>query len=165
VRIAAAQLSQRRLAEHDRAGLSQLLGHERVAVGKIVLEQDGTERRRHSSHVELVFHDEGDAVQRPREPRLLERGVQTIGFLQRLRVDRDDRIERRTLLVVRLDAIEIQLHQTPRRQRPAFVGGVDLLDRRLEQAERPALGAALPRSSNDDPGREQPGSNRAPTVV
>jgi hypothetical protein len=48
-------------------------------------------------------------VQRPDRTRRRHRGIEPIGFLPCARVDGLDRVERRAGLVVRLDALQIQL--------------------------------------------------------
>ena len=49
---------------------------------------------------------------------------------------RDDRVDLRTVLVVRLDAIEIGVHQRARREPAGLVLGVHVFDGRVDELER-----------------------------
>ena len=133
--VAAAELAERRLAEKDDAGLPQLGDDEGVVARHVVLEQHRAERRRHAFDVALVLHDDRDAVQRTDEAGCLECGIEPVGFFQRGWIERNDRIDRRALLIVGGDAVEIGLHQRTGRERPGLIGSMDVGDRRFEEFE------------------------------
>ena len=64
-----------------------------------------------------------------------ECGVEPVGFFQRGRIDRDQRVDRRPLLVIGRDPIEIGLYELPDRERPGLIGRMNVGDRRFEQLE------------------------------
>jgi hypothetical protein len=109
--------------------LPQPLDDEGVAGWAVVLEHQGAFGRGHAGGVDLVLHHDRNAVHRPDErARLLERGVQRVRLLEGAWVDRDDAVDRRPLLVVRVDAVQAALDQPMRGQRSRLVGGVHLID-------------------------------------
>jgi hypothetical protein len=57
-----------------------------------------------------------------------ERGIETIGFFERIRIDADDRVDRWTFFVIGLDAIEIHLHQLPAGESAGSVGGMNVVN-------------------------------------
>jgi hypothetical protein len=70
-------------------------------------------------------------MKRPDETGLGLPGVERVGGDERVRIDHDDRVERRPLLVVRLDAVEIHLHELPAGDLARFERGVDVGDGRF----------------------------------
>ena len=70
-------------------------------------------------------------MQRAHRAGLRELCVERVGGGERVRVDHDDRVERRTLLVVRLDPIDVALHQLATGQLLGLERGVDVGDRRF----------------------------------
>ena len=109
--VAAAELAEGRFGENDGAGFFELVDDEGIAVGIIIFEQQRAQSRRHRRRVALVFHDDRDAVQRTDRTRGFERGVEAVGFFERVGIERNDRIDRRAFFVIGVDAIEIHLHQ------------------------------------------------------
>ena len=119
------------LREHDGAGLADALDLERVFVGDEPLKCKGARRRGQVARLEVVLHDHRNAVQRANEPFAPETGVERVGGAQRVRVHDDDRVDRRSFLVVGLDAREVLRDKRVARETIAFEGGVDLCDGRL----------------------------------
>jgi hypothetical protein len=74
-------------------------------------------------------------VQRADEAGPAIRRIEPVRLFERLRVERDDGIDARSVLVVRLDSIEVELDELPYRQRSRLVAAVDLRDRRLHDVE------------------------------
>ena len=64
------------------------------------------------------------------------RGIEPVRLLERVGVDRNDRIDAGALPIVGLDAIEIELDELPRRERAGGVGAMDLRNRRFHDVER-----------------------------
>ena len=126
--VARAHLAQRRLGEENRAGRPEARCDKAIAPRKMALEQDRSHRRRHAVDIGLVLHDHRDAVQRAGRAGLLEGRVEARGLVQRVGVQRDDRIERRAVPVIGLDPLEIGFDQRPRRQRSRAIGRVDVRD-------------------------------------
>ena len=135
VRVAAAQLAQRRLGDENRPGLFEPGDDEGIPARHVILEQHRAERGRHSGDVGLVLHDERDSVQGSDEARHPERCVEPVGVLQRARIDRYQGVDPGALLVIGLDPVEIHLHQLPRAQCRGPVGRVNVGDRRLHDIE------------------------------
>src|SRR5690606_34781498 len=91
----------------------------------------------------VVLDDDRDAVQRAGQPAgAREQRVQRVRDRTRVRVHRDDRVERGAALVERLDALEVQVHEPARGQAAVQERGVDLRDGGLFDLE-PALPRAL----------------------
>ena len=62
-------------------------------------------------------------------------GIERVGGFPRARIDGGDGVQRRALLVVRLDAREIRLNQLPRRHFARRHGALQLIDRLLHDVE------------------------------
>ena len=93
------------LGENDCAGLAQLGNHRSVGVGDVAVQCDGAERGRNARGLRLILHDNRHAVQRALQlPGGGERGVQPGGLVPRSGVHRHDRVERRPVAVVGVDA-------------------------------------------------------------
>ncbi len=120
--VSPAKLSERSLRQHDGAGRSQLFDDERIFVGKVVAEHDGTQSGWHPNRVHLVLEDDGDAVKGSNRPRGMGERVQPVSLLQRSRIDGDDRIDRGPIAIEAFDAVDIELHQFPTRQLSRPVG-------------------------------------------
>ena len=75
-------------------------------------------------------------------------GVERAGGLQRARVDLDDRIQARALLVVGVDAREVQRDEALVRQGVGRDGGLDVRDARGQKVERSGLRAPAISSSD-----------------
>lgn len=126
----------RRLAEQDGASGVQL-GHDGGVLSRnVALERRGAEARLNSLGLGLVFDAERDPVQRPHElARLLVDGIQLGRSLERRRVERHVRVERRALLVVCSNAIEVQLGERHAGEGASLVRRVDVCDCRLFHLE------------------------------
>ena len=126
----------RRLAEQEGAGGVQL-GHDGGVLSRnVALERRGAEARLDALGLGLVFDAERDAVQRPHElARLLVDGIQLGRSLERRRVERHVRVERRALLVVCSNAIEVQLGERHAGEGASLVRRVDVCDCRLFDLE------------------------------
>ena len=61
--------------------------------------------------IHLILHDDGNTLKRVNEARGFESSVQPIRLPKGLGIDRDDRIEARTFLVIGFDAVQVKLHQ------------------------------------------------------
>ncbi len=93
-------------------------------------------RRGEVAGVDVVLHDERNAVQRPDQPAgRFQPRVETLGLCQRLVVDGDDGVEGRSALVVGLDAGEVGGDDVAGGGGAGEVGGLDRLDRRLFRCE------------------------------
>ena len=88
--VAAAEFAERRFAENHRAGFVQLFRDEGVTIGKVIFEQQRAQGRRHAFDIGLIFHDHRNAVQRTDGAGGLVRRVETVGFFERVGIDRDD---------------------------------------------------------------------------
>ena len=74
-------------------------------------------------------------MQRTDGPGDLVRSIEAIGFLERVGVDRDQRVDRRALLVEGLDAVEIHLHHLAAGELAGFIGVVNVVDGRFDEIE------------------------------
>jgi hypothetical protein len=108
---------------------------EGVARGLPPLEGEGAGAGGEVDRLEVVLHDRRHAVQRADEAVAGVASVERVGGCERGRVDHDDRVDGRAVLVVRLDAAQVALHQLPARQRARAEGGVHVGDRRLLDAK------------------------------
>ena len=75
-------------------------------------------------------------MHRTGQPGLLELRVEPIGLVERARIDGDDRVERGSALVIRVDPIEVLLRQRAGGQGAPRERGVDVGDRRFNDLER-----------------------------
>jgi hypothetical protein len=136
VGAAGRELRQVHLREDHRPGITQPLDHERVVGRNRSVQQHRSAGGREIERIEVVLQHDGDAVQR-RPPALgLPLGVQRARLLERLRVERDDRVQAGALFVVGLDPRQAQLHEPFARHRPGFHRRGELLDRRRVQFQR-----------------------------
>jgi hypothetical protein len=78
----------------------QLGDNEAVPLGYVIFEQYRAESGGYALHVRLILDDDRYTVQRADEARSFEPGIEPISFFQCLRVERDDRVYRRALLVI-----------------------------------------------------------------
>jgi hypothetical protein len=62
-------------------------------------------------------------------------GVESVGFLERFGVERNDGVDIGTLLVERFDAIEVGLHQLAAGQLTGFISGMNIIDCRFQNVE------------------------------
>ena len=82
----------------------------------------------------------------------LSLGVQRARRFERARVDREDRVETRSLLVVGVDAIQIQLNEPFIRQCARGDCGLDIANGGGQQIERTGLGVRTRRGDERDRG-------------
>ena len=82
-------------------------------------------------------------MQRANQPGGFECDVQLVGIFEGLGIERDDRIDRRSLLVIRCDAIQIKLDELAAGKLLRFVGDMNLFDGRLHEAEGLPLAPAI----------------------
>ena len=113
-RDARGELVQVRLADDDRAGVAQLRHHERVAAGREAGERDRSAGRRHVRGRVVVLDDNRDAVQRPARAARGALAVERVGLVERVRVERDHRVERRPGVVVGADARQVGFDEVAR---------------------------------------------------
>ncbi len=85
--------------------------------------------------LEIILHDHRHAMQRPGKSGLRETPVQLLGLFLHVRIQHHDGIDRRPVLVVGLDALQIIAHQFPASKSPRLHGVVDLRDRCLDDVE------------------------------
>ena len=136
MRIAAAELAKRRLAEEDRAGGARLGDREAFRSGLVVAKQDRPEGRLHAFDVDLILHDDRNAVQRTyKAPVAFEGGVERRRFVASVWVGGNQRIDRRAFLIVGLDARQIEFDQLTRGQLAAPEGCVHVGNRCLDNVE------------------------------
>src|ERR1041385_2518330 len=100
-----------------------------------MLKEGGTQRRWHPSHIHLVFHNNWNAVQGPDKPGGSKRNVETICLFERAGIDVYDCVEMGTLVVVRLDTIQIEPDELLSGQTPGFVGRMNIIDGGLDHLE------------------------------
>ena len=86
--------------------------------------------------IDVVLDDDRNAVQRRARALGLALGIHRARGLERLRIDGDHRVQRRTLAIVGIDARQEHLHQPLRGQRALGKRGVDVGDRRRIQIDR-----------------------------
>jgi hypothetical protein len=70
-------------------------------------------------------------VQRADRTRRFVGRIKLVRIRERVRIDRDDRVDHRAFLVIGRDAVEIELRQLMRGQRAGLVRRLDGIDRRL----------------------------------
>lgn len=98
-------------------------------------------RRGHAAHVDVVLHRDRNAVQRTSPSTVSPLPIQRTRDFDRTGINREDRPELRTLLVVRLDPIQIESNETFVRQ-PACIDSVlDVGDTGRKEVESTPLGA------------------------
>ena len=107
-------LAQVGLAEDDRAGRAQSRHHERVLRRHRSLERQRPGGGHHAiAGVDVVLDDDRDTVQRTARTARPSFVVQRVGDGQRVRVDLDDRSQRRSLPIDLLDPAQIELGDLP----------------------------------------------------
>ena len=98
-------------------------------------------RGRHLDRLVVVLDEDRNAVQRSARAPRRALGVERVGRLARARIDGDDRVQRRPLLVVGVDARQIEVDELPRRHLSRLHRALQLLDRLLRHVERPRPGS------------------------
>ena len=112
--IASSELTQRAFRQDDRSGFFQLLRDKGILVRVVVLEEDRAQRGWHSPGVNLILENDRNTVKWTGQTGGFECGIESVGFFESLRIDRNDRIDRWSLLVICLDAIQVELNQLVR---------------------------------------------------
>jgi hypothetical protein len=120
----------------DGARRPQLLHHERIVGRDGSFEQHGAAGGRQIERVVVVLQHDGDAVERRARTFRLALGVERARGLERFRIQRNDRVQRRTLAIVGLNSSQTALHQLLGRQRARVEGGVDVGDGRRIELDR-----------------------------
>ena len=131
MRVAPGHFAESRFGEDQSAGLFQFFDDKRIAIGIIVLEQHRSDRRRQAFDIGLIFDDHRDAVQRTHRSRGVVDAVELRRLVERLAVEGNNRIERRPVLVVGGDAIEVELHQSAAGKLPRLIRLLNIVDRRF----------------------------------
>ena len=108
------------LGQHDGAGLAELLDLEGVRLRHHALQRERSRRGRHVGRLVVVLHDQWHAVQRADGTGLREFRVERVSDLERVGVGDDDGVERRPLLVVRVNAVEVHFRATRGLDRTLF---------------------------------------------
>ena len=110
------ELGQVRLADDHGAGRAQLGDDGRVTVRDRVLQRHGAGRRRQARDVEVVLHEDGDAVQRSAQlpGRAFEVEQRRVG--ERARVHDSDGVEPRSARVDGGDPVDVRARQLHARQ-------------------------------------------------
>ena len=120
------QLLQIRLGQDQGAGLAELTHRERVARWARPGERARPAGGGQVGGVVVVLEHHRHAVQRTHRSAVLAvGGVHRISFGESPGIHRDQRVQRRSLLVVRVDALEISLNQCPAGKRPVRKGPRD----------------------------------------
>ena len=78
--------------------------------------------------VVVIFKDDRNPVKRTTHFAGLALSVERFGLGECFRIERDDRVDRRTYLVISSDSGEVDLGQFFRRQRTLFKGGLKIGD-------------------------------------
>ena len=143
------ELGQPGLRDDDRAGVVQVLRERRVVRRNQVLERQRAAGRPHERRLDVVLQRDRDAVQRTANLSLRALAIALVGDLERLRVDRDRRVQR---VLVQRDAHQILLDDLPRRDAAGLHRGLHLGNRRFDDGE------GLVRAS-------WPGGRRGPLLV
>ena len=128
MRVAGAHLTQRRLADKNRSRFLELARDKAVPVGHVIPEQHRAHGGGHILHIRLILHDQRNTVHRPDHAAGLKGLVQPVRFGQRVGIDRNQGVDRRTLLVIGLYPVEIHLHQLARGQRARRERRMDIGD-------------------------------------
>jgi hypothetical protein len=123
-------------AKNQRPGFAQLLDRERIPLRLRSLQRERARGRRHVRGIEIVFQHDRNATQRLQFVSALELLVHRISFLQAPRIDVQHGLQRRSLLLVSSDAIQVLLHKLMARQRAGQQSLVNVLDRSLHQLKR-----------------------------
>ena len=96
-----------RLGNHDRTRLADAAHHERVVGGDARGERDRARRGDHVVRVEVVLDEHGHAEERAGLGARGQRGVEFVRPVECGRVDDRDRID---LILIRLDPVQVRLH-------------------------------------------------------
>ena len=130
------ELAHVQLREHDRPRFAKLSNEKGVIGRHRPLEQERARRRRHVGRVEIVFQNDGDAVQGRTRSLGSALRVESARTLHRVRVHRDDRAQLRPSVVIGLDTGEIERDELLGAQRSGVESGVDVSDRSFRELER-----------------------------
>jgi hypothetical protein len=155
VSYAAGELGERGLRQ-DNGTRGTKSFHQRRILGRIVvLPSLKTRRHGQSRHVDIVLHDNWDAVQgADRSAGRAEQCIESVGILKGAWIDGDERIDQRATLVISRDAVEMRLRNRSRRRAAGEIGRFKIDDRGFLDGKRAALrlrhGSNLRRHQNSD---------------
>ena len=108
------------------------------ALGRLSTKRQRSSRVDHAGDVDVVLHENRDAVQRPANLAGLPLGIARLGVLNRGGIDVDHRIELRPGIVNRSNAIEIGASQRTRGERPCRHAPLRLGDAQIDDVDRRA---------------------------
>src|SRR5262249_44778606 len=98
-----------------------------------ILENGRSESRWHIGRLQLIFDQNGNAVQAADRSGCFKGSIEPLGLLQCTRVDGLNRIQTRPRFVVGGDAFEVELDQFAARGSPGPKRGVDVADSGLHE--------------------------------
>ena len=124
-------------AQHDGAGIKQALHLGGIGTGRKTGQRPRGASGRQVGGGVIVLQKYGNAMQRAARAGAAALGIQRGGLLPGSRVQRQQGIERRPLIVVRGDACEIRLHQAHRRCAPGRERHLQLAQRGVGHLKRP----------------------------
>jgi hypothetical protein len=154
-----------RLPEHDRARCAQPGDDEGVAWGRRAGEGERPGGGQHAiAGCDVVFDEDGDAVQRTARAPGFPLGIQTVGVLQRVRIDLDHAPDRGSLPIDRLDSREVLLDERAGRVPSGLHSLLEIRNRCLFDIERgwrdhPGRGCR-PAHDGESRARQDQGSQR-----
>jgi hypothetical protein len=146
------QLREHRLGEDHGTGLAQLRGQRRLVGWHQALERHRPAGGRHVAGVDVVLECHRDAVQRPAQLAGRAFGIEPIGLLQRLGVDRQRGVH---AFLVERDPPQVLLHQLARGHAAVGHGLLHLGEARLDHRERRRRRRRRGRTSGQEDGQEQ----------
>lgn len=106
------------LAEDHGSGVPELSYLECIRPGMKRRQRNRSGGRRHLQRFVVVFDQHGNAVQWTSRAARAALGIECVSDRQRLGIDRDDRVQRRPVLVVRRDPRQVVFDQLPGRHLP-----------------------------------------------
>ncbi len=121
-----------RFGDNDRAGRAQVFGQRGLIGRHQMFESKRTTGGAHVRGLDIVLQRNRDAVQRPAYAAVRALAVQSIGFLERMGIDRDRGVK---LVLISGDSGKILQHQLARGDALSRQRFADLRDGRLYDAE------------------------------
>src|SRR5215510_5562182 len=134
-RVAGGVLAECGFTENNRARFLDAIDYEGVAYRTIVLEHKRTQCCRHAGRINLILHKHWNPVKRATHSGPLEGCIEPVGIFKRLRVQRDDAVECRAMLVKCAYAIQIRLNELSRAQLSRSHCGVNIVYGCLDDRE------------------------------
>lgn len=137
VGVAAGVFAERGFAEDDGAFLAELGDDEGIEGRAVVGESGDALGGGHTGGVDFIFYEDDDTVHGAGELAGLGKSrVEFVGFGEGGGVEGDDAVDRRALLVVGLDPVQVELHELARGEFAGEDGGLDIGDGGLDDVER-----------------------------